>query len=277
MHGLAMRGFLPMQFSNARFGLLLSPTGVGRRLAFDGPTLIIIAGGIVRPALAIQMPLQAADRLMIAHDLFGKLLEIRVGFSHHSDSRGANVQPQRLAPEGVFKLTGLRIEFLHRDAFTDQLGKPTDAPFNGPSYQSPVFDALGQPIGDDRIAIGVLTHWKNQAAPVQRPVTPPEAGGIRFPFEAADLMEPPLPLKPDFFGAPQGDFVRRVKGATGQGLPDHRIDMIANPRRMDRRRVLRQGIFGEADDLSGRRKRGRPFVALTARNLMRFTISSRLL
>jgi hypothetical protein len=42
-------------------------------------------------------------------------------------------------------------------------------------------------------------------------------------------MKAPFPLEPDFSGAPQGDVVRRVKGQTGQGLPDHRIDLSADP------------------------------------------------
>ena len=63
-------------------------------------------------------------------------------------------------------------------------------------------------------------------------------------------METPLPLKSDFFGASQDEFVHRIKGASGQGLSDYRIDMIPNPRRMNSGRVLRQGCFGESDRLA---------------------------
>ncbi len=63
-------------------------------------------------------------------------------------------------------------------------------------------------------------------------------------------METPLPLKPDFFGPSHREFVHGIKSASGQGLPHHRIDMIANPRRMDPRRELRQGCFGESDRLA---------------------------
>ena len=53
--------------------------------------------------------------------------------------------------------------------------------------------------------------------------------------------------------------------------------MIAKPGLMDRGGIERQGIFGEADNLSGRRKCGGPFAPLALRNLMSLVIRSELL
>lgn len=102
------------------------------------------------------------------------------------------------------------------------------------------------------------SHGKNQAAPVQRHITPAEAGGIRFPFEAADLMQTAVALKAHLMRFPQSETVPGPKGPFGKGLPDDGIHMLANPRRMNRGGITGQCRFRESHGVPRFRQSGRP-------------------
>ena len=123
----------------------------------------------------------------------------------------------------------LRIDLAQGQAFTDPLGVPAEAAFHDAPYEPHILHAPGQSVGDHRIPIRTRPHRKPERPPRECPVAPSQTGGVGLPFETPNLMKAPFPLEPDFSGAPQGDVVRRVKGPTGQGLPDHRIDLSADP------------------------------------------------
>ena len=152
-----MRRFLAVVFGQTLLRVSLSATGLGRMLTFDSAALVVIAVRIVRPSLPVSMSLITSNLLVVSYNLGGKCLEIGGGFAHACNGRRADVQALYFRPPRMLKSSRLRIDFAHQDAFAHQLGAPSEMAFDGAPHKPDVFDAVGQPIGDDRIVVAPET------------------------------------------------------------------------------------------------------------------------
>ena len=98
-----------------------------------------------------------------------------------------------------------------------------------------------------------------KAAPHQRAIAPPESGGIRLAFEAADLMKPSPPFEANLLGLTHRQAIGRLERASRERLTDDGVHMAADPRMVDLGGVLEKRPLGEADGPARQQKRVRPF------------------
>ena len=221
-------------------------------------TALVIVLWVGCPPLSIHPALQAADGLGVRGQFLTEDRMTRLACSwDQRDRRWSQVRSDDVVAHGVLLLA-------MRDSFQRELhpiAKPSCIRPRGTLtagtvlHQAGIFDALSESMGDHLIfpidhgfQLVILPDQKAAIALLWLLQHETQSGIVAFVLQAPQSSSPALEADAACFS--HTDAVEGLIGARGQGLGQHRIQMVGNPADARRFGILVQGVFREAIALS---------------------------
>ena len=227
---LARGGQLPVDFAPPGLHLPLALGHLPALFASLDPSPLVVVGRVVGPPLPIELPIQAAQGSCIGSHLGAERLEERGLPGDHRDGRGAQVQPHDPAAQVVLRL-------LVRRPLAHQLGVEAIPLAELAPHQAHVLHRAGEPVGLHRI-MRIQPRLKLQSLPLHVRPAPAGAAGVGLALDGVQLVPA---LEPDPAGLPQEQPIGGAVRATGEGLDDEAVQMLAQPGMAE---LLGRGVQG---------------------------------